>query len=236
MQPIIYSELLKREAVRHFISTKDFSLDGGQGWRLEVARIVDFDPGMAVAPQQTHGNRVVRVTPQLLGHGYTDVSTRVGDCDALICDIPGVCIHVVTADCVPILLYDRSTRAVAAIHAGWRGTALRIVAGTINAMSAAFASQPDDIVAYIGPAIGPCCFEVGQEVVDQIGDRFVRGTSVNGRPMLDIKQANAAQLLAAGVEPCNIEISPVCTVCSSLPSWRREHTTQRIGVGIIAPD
>jgi polyphenol oxidase len=127
--------------------------------------------------------------------------------DALIENTPGTAIGVKTADCVPILLADPVQRAVAAVHAGWRGTAASIVHAAIRAMGMEFGTRPEDLHAAIGPSIGACCYEVGPDVVREFG------VHAPGRVHLDLRAMNAKQLEAAGVLPANIAVSEECTKC-----------------------
>ena len=140
----------------------------------------------------------------------------MGDADALITNLPGLAISIRTADCYPILLADTRNRAVAAIHAGWRGTAAQIVRETLDRMRKEFGTHPADISAAIGPGIGVCCYEVGEDVSCQFGHTV--------RTHLDLCSENRKQLEAAGVSPQNIEASGVCTFCDAerFFSYRRE--------------
>lgn len=141
------------------------------------------------------------------------------DCgDALIENQPGLAIGVKTADCVPILLADPVQRVVAAVHAGWRGTAAAIAATAIRRMASEYGSKPEDIQAAIGPSIGACCFEVGPEVARQFG------VLAPGRVHLDLRAINAGQLEAAGVDRAHIAISEECTRClpEKFHSFRRD--------------
>lgn len=235
MDSIIYSEKLRSEGVPHFVSIKDFSLEKGTEWRVEVAQSIGYSPLMAVAPEQTHSDRVVRVTKEHAGQGYLDKDTRLNDCDALVCDDKEICIHVLTADCVPVLLYDKKTKAVAAIHAGWKGTAKEITAKTVMKMQSDYGTAVENIIAYIGPSIGKCCFEVGDDVAEQIGIQYAYHSAGSAKPRVDLKEANRMQLVRMGLREDNIEVSNLCTVCDNLPSWRRERTLERIGTGIVSP-
>lgn len=154
---------------------------------------------------------------------------RVGEGDALITDVVGAKVGVRTADCVPILLADPRTRAVAAIHAGWRGTVQRIAAKAVAEMTAKFSTNPREVVAAIGPAIGPCCYEVGAEVAALFRDWFPERRDLGGVSHLDLAEANRRQLMAADVAPERIWVAGVCTCCSGdeFFSWRRER--QRTG-------
>ncbi|HEV2444829.1 MAG TPA: polyphenol oxidase family protein, partial [Candidatus Sulfopaludibacter sp.] len=118
-------------------------------------------------------------------------------------------------DCIPILLVDESRRAVAAVHAGWRGTAARIAARAVDAMRLRFGSRPEDLHAAIGPGIGPCCYEVGAEVAAQFG--------IEGRAHLDLPAINRAQLEEIGIRDSRIYVSSLCTMCrEEFYSFRRD--------------
>jgi hypothetical protein len=160
---------------------------------------------------------------------------------------------VQTADCVPILLVDTKKRAIAAVHAGWRGTLARIVQKAVGRMQMEFASRPQDLFAAVGPAIGGCCYEVGTEVASAFATKFSGAENyfdelrtgdepnpvqwLNQMPpghqppppnvFLDLRKANRAQLLEAGLHSKNIFISSLCTAChtSQLFSYRKEGTT-----------
>ncbi len=139
----------------------------------------------------------------------------IGEGDALITEKPGIAVSVRTADCYPILLADSRRRAVAAVHAGWRGTAADIVTGTIAVMHARFGTEPGDIFAAIGPGIGGCCYQVGADVALQFG--------ISAGP-LDLAEANRRQLIDTGVDSSRIEVSGACTFCDAarFHSYRRD--------------
>ncbi|HEX5432023.1 MAG TPA: peptidoglycan editing factor PgeF [Bryobacteraceae bacterium] len=141
----------------------------------------------------------------------------MGEGDALITSSPDLPVSIRTADCFPILLADMEHRAVAAIHAGWRGTDARIVVNTLLHMRAEFGTQPEKVAAAIGPGIGPCCYEVGEDV----GQRF----GLPGPGRLDLAAQNLRQLLDAGVPRAQIEHLEACTFCDAARfySWRRDH-------------
>jgi polyphenol oxidase len=142
---------------------------------------------------------------------------RVAEADALVARQPGLVVGVRTADCVPVLLADSRTRAIASIHAGWRGTALSIVHAALQEMAFRYGTRPEDVYAAIGPSIGPCCYEVGPEVAQQ----FQKWTNSPGRK-LDLQTINAMQLTEAGVR--NIWKAGECTFCARdlYYSYRRE--------------
>jgi YfiH family protein len=170
--------------------------------------------------------------------------------DASISKTPNLLLGIQTADCVPILLLDPKKRAVAAVHAGWRGTLQRIVEKTIGRMKMEFKTDPRDLFAAIGPAIGECCYEVGTEVAAAFHSQFANApewfdelrTGDEPNPLqwlnqfppghqpppknvrLDLRKANRAQLLTAGLHPQNIFVSDLCTACRPdlLFSYRKQ--------------
>jgi purine-nucleoside/S-methyl-5'-thioadenosine phosphorylase / adenosine deaminase len=183
-------------------------------------------------------------------HLFDSPSTDPCCGDASITNHPNLLLAIQTADCVPILLVDPKERAVAVIHAGWRGTLARIAVKTIGKMQMHFGTKPADLLAAIGPSIGPCCYEVGTEVATQFlsqfpdapnyFDEFRTGDEpnpiqwLNMMPpghqsppkgvLLDLRKANRSQLLAAGLHPQNIHVSDLCTACHPdlLFSYRKQ--------------
>jgi YfiH family protein len=183
-------------------------------------------------------------------HFFNSASHESCKGDASVTNRPGLLLGVQTADCVPILLADPKKRAVAAIHAGWRGTLARIVVKAIGQMQMHFSTNPADLLAAIGPSIGPCCYEVGTEVATQFHSQFADAPDwfdefrtgdepnpiqwLNMMPpghqpppknvLLDLKKANRAQLLAAGLRPQNVFASDLCTACRPdlLFSYRKQ--------------
>ncbi|HLH41419.1 MAG TPA: peptidoglycan editing factor PgeF [Bryobacteraceae bacterium] len=156
----------------------------------------------------------------------------LGEGDALLSRTPGLLVSVRTADCFPVLLADAAHRAVAAVHAGWRGSAAGIAIATLREMRKFFGTDPQDVVAAIGPGIGACCYEVGEEVARRFG--------METAGHLDLAAHNLRQLAEAGVPHSQIETLGGCTFCGAerFHSWRREGP--RAGrmisyVGIRAP-
>ncbi|MEP6963219.1 MAG: polyphenol oxidase family protein, partial [Acidobacteriota bacterium] len=127
----------------------------------------------------------------------------------------GVAVSIRTADCFPILLADQRTHAVAAVHAGWRGTVAGIAGRTLQRMQAEFDSRPEDVLAAIGPGIGVCCYEVGADVAPKFGK--------DSACKIDLAAENREQLMAAGVPAENIEVLNACTFCDErFFSYRRQ--------------
>ena len=209
-----FPELLAAESTRH----------GGVSPRpyhsLNVGIFTDDDPenirknreilfhslgisGEKVASShQVHGDRILTAEKAGWYEGY----------DALITSRPGLYLSVTIADCTPILVYDPGHRAVAAIHAGWRGTADKIVQKTLLAMQQTFHTKGGDCIAYVGTCIDECSYEVGAEVAGHFETAFTRFDRERDKYFLDLKAANAAQLRAAGIPANRIGISAYSTV------------------------
>ena len=181
--------------------------------------------------------------------------------DASVTNNPGLLLAVQTADCVPILLVDPKKRGVAAIHAGWRGTIKRIAAKAVGHLQMHFGSNPRDLLAAIGPAIGGCCYEVGTDFAanflsqfadaPDFFDEFRTGDEpnpiqwLNQMPpghqpppknvFLDLRKANVSQLRAAGLSPQNIFVSTLCTADRPdlLFSYRKQSTSSGRQMSVI---
>jgi polyphenol oxidase len=138
--------------------------------------------------------------------------------DALVTDRPGLALCIKTADCVPIFLQDPVRRVVGAIHAGWKGTAMQIVEKAVKEMVRQFNCRAEDLEAYIGPAIGPCCYEIDAGVyraMDHHPERdsfFIAGIQA-GKWLLNLPLANRHQLIHAGLLPEHIRAADLCTAC-----------------------
>jgi YfiH family protein len=154
--------------------------------------------------RQTHSNRVLKVES---GPGC------VGEGDALITARPGVLLAVRTADCLPIFLVEVERRAVAAIHAGWRGTAAGIAIRAVEALCREFGGRPENLLVAIGPGIGACCYEVGPEVAVRFAPLFPELATVRGKVKLDLAEANRRQLQSIGVPGARIRAGAPCTCC-----------------------
>jgi YfiH family protein len=145
--------------------------------------------------------------------------------DASVTSLRGVAIGIQTADCVPILVTDSNATAVAAIHAGWRGTAARIAEATVARLREKYGVEPESLLAVIGPHIGVCCYEVGPEVVEAFSEpAAVERRPDWPKPHLNLGEANRRQLLSAGIPEAQIEISSLCTRCREdlFHSYRRD--------------
>ena len=186
--------------------------------RTRVARNFHLEADQLMTPHQTHGNKVL-----LVDHAFLNLSNRSKieksyGYDASITRESGFFLCVTTADCVPILLYDKEKEAIAAIHAGWRSTAGQIVENTINAMKTHFGTSTENIVAAIGPAIGIEHYEVGSEVIAafqkngiEMNDAVCYQNSNSGKSHVDLKEINKQILTKMGVPADQIEKTSYCT-------------------------
>ncbi len=147
----------------------------------------------------------------------------LGEGDALVTNTPGVLVAVKTADCIPILIVDARARAVAAVHAGWRGTAKNIVAQAIAEMEKKFYSRAEDLHAAIGPGIGKCCYEVGPEVASQFREYDSSPRNFELATHLDLAESNRRQIEVSGVTRERIYLAGLCTKCNGdFHSYRRD--------------
>lgn len=165
--------------------------------------------------RQVHSNRV------LVANSPESQSERPDEADGLVTRQPGLLLGIRTADCLALLFVDRRRRAVAAVHAGWRGTVQKVAASAVKKLRQEFGSVPKEIEVAVGPGIGKCCFEVGDEVAEQFDPSV---TSAHARPHIDLYAANRKQLSETGIPEKNIWSSNLCTHCSPRQffSYRRD--------------
>jgi len=213
----------------HVFSTRHLSLSShhGPAW-LEAA----VASRTVASVRQVHGRHVVVV------RDGTGPDPGV-EADVLVSSDTDIAVSVRAADCVPLLMADRARGVVAAVHAGWRGTAASAAVAGVEALGREFGSRAADLVAAIGPCIGACCYEVGPELVDAFAaagherhliDRWFvslpppRGSRARGPLHLDVAGANRDQLLLAGVPPDQIHVAGLCTAMhlDVLTSYRAE--------------
>lgn len=166
-----------------------------------LCRAIGIEPAQLTLSSQIHGDAIARV----------ERSGRYEGFDALITNRRETFLAVSIADCAPILIYDRANRAIAAIHAGWRGTAKAIALKTLRKMNETFGTKGEDCVAFIGACISGDSYEVDADVARQFADEFKRYDAPRRKFLLDLKAANAHQLRQAGIPDAQIEIAPHCT-------------------------
>ncbi|MGB3940455.1 MAG: peptidoglycan editing factor PgeF, partial [Candidatus Manganitrophaceae bacterium] len=241
---------LHHPGVFHFFGTRDLrEMVGGRNGNRDLIdpMIPGTMPEMKGGPirlRQVHGDQICDLREMVGGRNENhDLREMVGGRsgnhpvdekteltgDGLTTDRPRLMITVSTADCVPILLFDPVRRAVSAVHAGWRGTVLNISGKAVRAMTERYGSDPATLYAGIGPSIGPCCYEVGEEVWGEVERKYGAGSAVirgdqGGKARLDLPRLNRFQLVEAGILADRISSSGLCTAC--LPeffySYRRD--------------
>jgi YfiH family protein len=227
----------------HLFTTRQLQLSSPADW-AQAARAVGARE--AVSLRQVHGNSVV-----VLRRGQPPLAARP-DADALVSDDPDLALAVRAADCVPLLLADGRSGAVAAVHAGWRGTAARAATAALDALRREFGTDPLNVVAAIGPSIGACCYEVGTDLVDAFAaaghprhliDRWfiarppARGGAERPKLRLDVAGANRDQLILAGVPEGQVYLSGLCTAehLEQLTSYRVEKEKAGRLAAVIRP-
>lgn len=237
--PFAQFEVLKAfySSIQHFVTTRNQSLPPStQNYftiglngpvengivlsnRKQLAEQFGFSPNSYVFASQVHGKVVAVVKEEDKGKGAFERSSYLCDVDAMVTNRKGICLVTQAADCVPILFFDPVKKAIGAAHAGWKGTVAKIPTEVIKAFATEFGSKPSDIVVGIGPSIGPCCYEVGEEVVLMVKDAFnttdglILENEKFDKPVFDLWEANRRTLVEAGVKPNNIEIASLCTKC-----------------------
>jgi YfiH family protein len=225
------------EIAPHLFTVGNLQLrDNPDEWAA-VTRAMDVAPGQVRLLKQVHGAAVAvvrRGDPQ---------TWTTPEADAVVSDDPDAAIAVRVADCAPVLIADRRRGVVAAVHAGWRGTMQSIAAAGVKALTGQLGSRPADLVAAIGPCLGPCCGEVGPEVIEafraaghgtQTLERWF-SEGATGRPYLDLWQANRDQLTASGVPGESVYVAGLCskTYAGLMHSYRADGAKAGRMVGII---
>lgn len=214
-----FFQLALSPRVQHAFGTR-------QGWQ-GILGAFDASPSQLLTLEQVHGADVliVKDDPETL--------SRPLMYDAVVTDRKGVAVGIWTADCVPILMVDAVNGVIAAVHAGWRGLWRGIVRHTVSAMKKTFGTSANNVLVGMGPGIGPCCYEVGREVVDLFrsahDDCHLFLLERDGRSYLDLLSASQVQLSEQGIPAGNIKSVPLCTVCREdlFFSHRRDGETGR---------
>jgi YfiH family protein len=209
-----------------FFRSKKHSFGTRKGGEAYVS-VLGVPDGRLLTLRQVHGADV------LVYEGDTRVLTHPLPYDAVITNKKRVALAISTADCLPILMLDRSKKVIGAVHAGWRGIWRGVVQRAARTMIEAFRSSPGDILVGVGPGIGPCCYEVGTEVVSLFQNSFETPQEFiqerEGRTYLDLSRAAQLELNQVGIPPENIEAIPLCTACREdlYFSYRRDGETGR---------
>ena len=231
-----FKNLSKYQNLTHLVTEKDES----EEYKFSLALHTDENPKSIIknrervkkklpnshfiVANQTHSDHI-KVIKNHIEQGWRELSTAIEDCDALITDQKNIMLTILTADCVPVLLFDPNKEVVSAIHAGWNGTHKQIVYKTVKKMQEEFSCDPQDIIAGVAPSIGRCCYEVGEDVAKHFFDDSFAFDIVGEKYMLDLPYINREQLLEAGLSLKNIELSNICTACEvdNYFSYRKEN-------------
>ncbi len=215
--------------------------------RRRVAEAVGFDFSSWTCAEQVHGNRIAIITDRDKGRGRLERDTAVPAADGLVTQEEDIMLVSFYADCVPLYFFDPGQRVVALAHAGWKGTVLEIANAVVRTLIEKFGTNPDHLLAAIGPSIGGCCYEVDEQVADKVLELHRRGRLQspqeeplpeglkergNGRFLLDLKEINRQIMIKAGINPKHIEISSWCTSCH--PQWFFSHRKENGRTGRMA--
>lgn len=214
---VYYSDLIPE--LEHFFTTRETNVDDN---KAKICEYLKLTPQNFVHPTQTHSSNI----------SFAKIGvTEYPDCDALILtnDVQGIYLRF--ADCTPIILYDKSKNIGAIAHAGWRGSAERIVVKTIEKMLEYTKSDKTSIYAVIGPAIGGCCYNIGDEVYNKLKNTVNNTDGLfrveSDKTYVDLKLLNSRQMTEYGILKDNIDICPYCTACQNdlFYSYRAESGT-----------
>ncbi|MFB3853335.1 MAG: peptidoglycan editing factor PgeF [Vicinamibacterales bacterium] len=240
----------------HFFTTRQLPLRGTKpeedsGWRAAAAAI-GVEPARLERMLQVHGTEAVEFPRE---PGAVAVSCPEPPADIAITRDCSCALAVKVADCVPVLLADPATGAVAAVHAGWRGTAAGAAGRAVAALASRYGSLPEELVAAVGPSIGPCCYEVGDDVLQAFEaaghgarriERWFAFDWESGRPhdgrssvrgRLDLWSATRDQLVSAGLEERHVHVSRLCTASNPELFWSYRRDGPRAGrlAAVIRP-
>ena len=189
--------------------------------KVALCSLLGIDSNRLVMPHQVHDCVVRRIDGPQQG--------VIEGVDAVMTDVPQLCIGVSTADCIPVLLYDSTHRAVSAVHAGWRGTVLRIVQKAVETMRDTYGTAPADLQAVIGPGISLDSFEVGDEVYEQFLSAGFDMQPISRRDAkwhIDLPMCNRLQLMEAGIPADHIQMTNICTY----QQYDRYFSARRLGI------
>ncbi len=206
--------------------TKEDAAEAVAENRRRLVKVVGGDPEMRLATlRQVHRTAIQAVASEDEMHAPDGRALYEGD--GLSTAAPGVLLGIQTADCVPIMIVDPEQRAVAVLHAGWRGTAAGIAAAGLEQMRAQFGSRVESLLAAVGPSIGPCCYTVGDEVTTALADGFSYGEDLFQEGRLDLWEANRRQLVDAGVSAAHVVVVAECTACERAADGQRRYFSHR---------
>lgn len=193
--------------------------------RQKLCSMLGLDPLSLTSAEQVHGSSLVQVTLKDRGRGVRSLEDSLPAVDGLVTKIPKIPLVLFFADCVPLALVHPQSRSIAIVHAGWKGTLENISSKAVEALKDTSGAEAKEFLAFIGPAIGPCCYEVGPEIIRLFGKKF--GSSGIFANKLDLAKINFEQLQKKGVPASSIEVTGACTSCQ-----RRDFFSHRAFKGI----
>ncbi len=222
-----------------FVNYGFTGIPGAEESKSNFCRIAGLDFEKLTLCRQTHSADVVPVDGENAGTGRGGPDSLSITADGLMTNIEGVPLGITTADCVPIMIADPVSRSIAAVHAGWRGTDGGIVGNAVAALRREFGAEPAAMRAYMGPSIGPCCYEIGDEIAGRLSkkdEEFL--TERDGGRYLDLRAWNASKLVSAGLSPMNIYAADACTKCNTglFFSYRGDKECMGSNITIIVKD
>ena len=234
-----FEKLSGFEHLLHFVSTRQGGISTGSFESLNIGfhvgddnfrvlknrRILADEVGVDLDKftfaNQCHSSNVAIVDSSGRGKGAMEQDTALANTDGMVTNVPNICLSIQVADCVPILLYDPVREVIASLHAGWKGTLRKIVPETVGKMVQHYGTKAENVFAALGPSNGPCCYEVGNDVVREariaLGSIHViiRPSKTPGKFIFDQWAANLRQLIDAGVKEVHIENSGICCQCNN---------------------
>lgn len=199
--------------------------------RRKFMQTLGYELADIVTPNQIHGDKIFRVEEIHRGRGSQNYADSIAETDALITNVKNLPLMLCFADCVPILFVDTENCAVGIAHAGWKGTMKKIAAKTFLAMAENFGTRAENCLVGIAPSIGPCCYEIGDELKKICAETFPANPELiierGGKTFLDLWAANKIQLLEVGLPEKNIDVAGECTCCNAnfYFSYRAAHGT-----------
>ena len=202
--------------------------------REKLAGLLGISLDRVVGCRQMHGTHVARVYERDGGRGMTPDNPSIEDTDAMLTDVQGLYLMALSADCPPVFFYDPERSVIGLAHSGWKGTVGRIAGNVVEAMVDDFGSDVRNIVAVVGPGIGPCCYSVGENVIEAVEGAFMNAWGGEQAALLEkrgglvyfnLRETIRRALLEAGVVPENITVEEVCTAdnLEMFYSHRGEH-------------
>jgi YfiH family protein len=222
-------ELLALSMVQHGTTTRQggFSQDEYYGLNLGLStgddthhveqnrqhlfNVLKLSATRKIFARQVHGNHVAIIDDIMAGVVFSDTGvTAIPETDALVTRCRNTALFILTADCLPVFIVDVRTPAIGLVHAGWKGSLLNIAAETVQTMTQAFGTNPEHCSAWLSVAIGPCCYEVSEEMLEMFQSKYPQMTDFHQGSRLDLSAINRYQLFQAGMIPEHIHQTQYC--------------------------